>query len=38
MEKENQSQKIKFLDVTIVNTAVGKYGFKMHPKNAITNI
>ena len=38
MEKENQSQKLNFLDVTIINTGAGKYEFKIHRKNAITNV
>ena len=38
MEKEDQSQKLNFLDVTIINTGAGKYEFKMHRKNAITNV
>ena len=38
MEKEDQSQKLNFLDVTIINTGAGKYEFKIHRKNAITNV
>ena len=38
MEKEGQSQKLNFLDVAIINTGAGKYEFKMHRKNAITNV
>ena len=38
MEKEDQSHKLNFLDVTIINTGPGKYEFKMHRKNAITNV
>ena len=38
MEKEGQSQKLNFLDVTIINTSAGKYEFKIHRKNAITNV
>ena len=38
MEKEGQSQKLNFLDVTIINTGAGKYEFKIHRKNAITNV
>ena len=30
MEKEDQLQKLNFLDVTIVNTGAGKYEFKIH--------
>ena len=37
MEKEDQSLKLNFLDVTIINTGVGKYEFKTHRKNAIVN-
>ena len=38
MEKEDQSQKLNVLDVTIINTCAGKYEFKIHRKNAITNV
>ena len=38
MEKEDQSHKLKFLDVTIINTGPGKYEFKIHRKNAIVNV
>ena len=38
IEKEDQSQKPNFLDVTIMNTGTGKHEFKMHQKNAITNV
>ena len=38
MEKEDQSRKLNFLDVTIINTGEGKYEFKISRKNAITNI
>ena len=38
MEKENQSRKLNFLDVTITNTGAGKYEFKIHKKNAIANV
>ena len=38
MEKEEQSRKLNFLDVTIINTGAGKYQFKIHRKNAITNV
>ena len=38
MEKEDQSQKINFLDVTIINTDAEKYEFIIHHKNAITNV
>ena len=38
MEKEDQSRKLNFLDVTIINTVAGKYEFKIHRKNAITNV
>ena len=38
MEKENQSRKLNFLDVTITNTGAGKYEFKIHRKIAITNV
>ena len=38
MEKEDQSQKLDFLDVTIINIGAGKYEFKIHRKNAITNV
>ena len=38
MEKEDQSRKLNFLDVTIIITGAGKYQFKIHRKNAITNV
>ena len=38
MEKEDQSRKLNFLDVTIINTGAGTYKFKMHRKNAIANV
>ena len=38
MEKEEQSRKLNFLDVTIINTGAGTYKFKMQRKNAITNV
>ena len=38
MKKEDQSRKLKFLDVTIINTGAGKYEFKIHRKNAIRNV
>ena len=31
------SRTLNFLDVIIINTAAGKYEFKIHRKNAITN-
>ena len=38
MEKEDQSRKLNFLDVTIINTGAGKYEFRIHQKNAMTNV
>ena len=38
MEKEDKSRKLNFLDVTIINTGEGKYEFKIHRKNAMTNV
>ena len=38
MEKIDQSQKLNFLDIIIINTEAGKCDFKVHRKNAITNI
>ena len=38
MEKEDQSRKLNFLDFTVINTGTGKYEFKIHRKNAITNV
>ena len=38
MEKEDQSQKLNFLDVTFINTRAEKYEFKIYRKNAITNV
>ena len=37
MEKEHQSQKLNFLDVTIAKTGAGKYEIKIHRKNGIKN-
>ena len=38
MEKVDQSQNLNFLDVTMINTGTGKYDFKIHRKNAVTNV
>ena len=38
MEKEDQSRKLNFLDVTVINTGEGKYEFKIHRKNVMTNV
>ena len=38
MEIENQVKTINFLDLTIINNQTGKYEFKVHRKNAITNV
>ena len=38
MEKENQSRKLSFLDLAIINTGTVKYEFKIHRKNAIINV
>ena len=38
MEKEDQPRKLNFSDVTIINTGEGKYEFKIHRKNAMTNV
>ena len=38
IEKENNNKSLNFLDVTIINTERGKYEFKVHRKDAITNI
>ena len=38
MEKEHQSQKLNVLDATVINTGAGKYEFKIHRKNTITNV
>ena len=38
MEKKGLSQKLNFLDVTIINIGTRKYESKIHHKNAITNI
>ena len=32
MEKEDQSRKLDFLDVRIINTGAGKYELKIHRK------
>ena len=38
MEKEDQSQKPNFLDVTIKNTGAGKYDFKIHRKHCTVTL
>ena len=38
MEKEDETRKLNFLDVTIITTGTGKYEFKIHRKNAIINV
>ena len=38
MEKEDQSQTLDFLDVAMMKTGAVKCEFKIHPKNAITNV
>ena len=38
MEKEDQSLKLNYLDVTHISTSARKYELKMHQKNAVTNI
>ena len=38
MEKEDQSRKLNFFHVTIINTVARKYEFKIHRKIAITNV
>ena len=37
MEKAEQSRKLNYLDITIINTGAGRYKFKIHRENAITN-
>ena len=37
-EYENDNKELNFLDVTIKNNNNGKYEFKIHRKNAITNV
>ena len=38
METEDPSRKINLLDIRIINTGEGKYDFKIHRKNAMTNV
>ena len=38
IESEDASKSINFLDVNIKNDGNGKYEFKIHRKNAITNV
>ena len=38
VEKEDQSRKLNFFDIAIINTVAGKYEFKIHRKIAITNV
>ena len=37
MEKEEQSQKLNFLEIIAINTAAGNYEFKIRRKNPTTN-
>ena len=38
IEYENENKSLNFLDINITNTINNKYEFKVHRKNAITNI
>ena len=38
MEKEDQSRKLNFLDLTIINKGARKYEFKIDQKNLVTNV
>ena len=38
IEHENENKSLNFLDINITNTINNKYEFKVHRKNAITNI
>ena len=38
IEYENENKSLNFLDISITNTINNKYEFKVHRKNAITNI
>ena len=38
IEYENDNKSLNFLDISITNTINNKYEFKVHRKNAITNI
>ena len=38
MEKEDQSLKLNYLDVTHISTSAWKYELKIHQKSAVTNI
>ena len=37
-EYENENKELNYLDITITNNKEGKYDYKVHRKNAITNI
>ena len=37
-EYENENKSLNFLDINVTNTINNKYEFKVHCKNAITNI
>ena len=38
IEYENENKSLNFLDINITNTSNNKHEFKVHRKNAITNI
>jgi len=38
IETENEEKSLNFLDISIINTTKGKYQFKIHRKEAITNV
>jgi hypothetical protein len=38
IEHENENKELNFLDVTVKNNGTGQYEFKVHRKEAITNI
>ena len=38
VQNEKENKEINFLDIKIINNLEGKYDFKIHRKDAITNI
>ena len=38
MEEQSEADQLSFLDVTVINNKEGRYDFKIHRKEAITNV
>ena len=38
MEAENDKKELGYLDILIINNGHGKYDFKIHRKDTITNV